>query len=92
MIEQKLDRIIELLEMIASEKTAKRKTRAELYEPENIIQLHIDKLKGKMSFDEVCAVINVSNNGANRVRFGSALTRMGIRQTRDKHGRYYHFD
>lgn len=92
MIERKLDRIIELLEIIASGKAEKRKTRADLYEPENIIQSHIHKLKGKMSFDEICAVISVSNNGANRVRFGSALTRMGIRQTRDKHGRYYHFN
>lgn len=92
MIEQKLDRIIELLEIIADAHPKKRRSRADMNDHKNIIKEHINKLHGKMTFDEICKIIGIANTRPNRSKFGSALTELKIEQTRTKYQRYYHFD
>lgn len=92
MIEQKLDRIIELLEVIAGQNPVKRKTRAQLYDESRPSAEKLSALKGKLTFEEICEAIGIEANQSNRVRVGALITKLGIKQTRTKTQRYYHFD
>lgn len=92
MIEQKLDRIIELLEIIADGVPKKRKTRADAYRSIGVTEAQLKTLKGRMTFHEVCEKLHVIPSRSSMVLLGKMLTDAGVLQSRTKHQRYYHFD
>ena len=92
MIEQKLDRIIELLEIIAEAQPKSRVSRSQISDAKSIIIAHREQLRGKrITFGEFCEIIGVENSKQNRLKFGAAMTEAGVKQYRTKNARYYLF-
>ena len=92
MIEQKLDRIIELLEIIAEAQPKPRVSRRQVSDAKSIIIAHREQLRGKrITFGEFCEIIGVENTKQNQFKFGAAMADAGVTQYRTKNARYYIF-
>jgi len=92
MIEQKLDRIIELLEIIADGQPKRRAGRSATTEAKRIIIENRELLRGKrLTFPEFCQLIGIENTRQNQVKFGAAMNDAGVKQARTKNARYYIF-
>ena len=92
MIEQKLDRIIELLEVIAADQVRSRTGRNQETEARRNITEHREQLRGKrLTFPEICEIIGIENTKQNQIIYGSALDKHGVKKVRTSNKRYYIF-
>lgn len=92
MIEQKLDRIIELLEIIADAQPKRRAGRGTIAEAKKMIIDKRDLLRGKrLTFPEFCEIMGIENTRKNQVVFGAGMNEAGVKSARTKSTRYYIF-